>query len=134
MKGDYYRYLAEFLPEGEKRTKVVSGAENAYKTACDLATSDLLTTNPIRLGLALNYSVFQYEILNAPEKACELAKQSFDDAMTDLDNVSEETYKDATLIMQLLRDNLTLWTSDHQADDGDKGEDEEVSSNDEGGD
>jgi len=72
--------------------------------------------------------------LNAPEKACELAKQSFDDAMTDLDNVSEETYKDATLIMQLLRDNLTLWTSDHQADDGDKGEDEEVSSNDEGGD
>jgi len=134
MKGDYYRYLAEFLPEGEKRTKVVSGAEKAYKTACDLATSDLLTTNPIRLGLALNYSVFQYEILNAPEKACELAKQSFDDAMTDLDNVTEETYKDATLIMQLLRDNLTLWTSDHQADDGDKGEDEEGSSNDEGGD
>jgi len=124
MKGDYFRYLAEFLV-GDKRNEVIDGAGKAYKAAFDLATTDLLTTHPIRLGLALNYSVFQYEILNSPEKACQLAKQAFDDAIADLDNVSEDSYKDATLIMQLLRDNLTLWTSDMQADDGDDDEEKD---------
>jgi len=118
MKGDYYRYLAEFLV-GDKRQEAVDGAGRAYKVAFDLATTDLATTHPIRLGLALNYSVFQYEILGSPEQACSLAKQAFDDAIADLDNVSEDSYKDATLIMQLLRDNLTLWTSDMQAEEGD---------------
>lgn len=93
----------------------------------------------IRLGLALNFSVFYYEILNSPDRACHLAKQAFDDAIAELDTLSEESYKDSTLIMvpshlplppirynpshlcvyvltyrvqQLLRDNLTLWTSD----------------------
>lgn len=45
-------------------------------------------------------------------RACHLAKQAFDEAIADLDSLSEESYKDSTLIMQLLRDNLTLWTSD----------------------
>eukprot|EP01088_Endostelium_zonatum_P009026 TRINITY_DN22211_c0_g1_i1.p1 TRINITY_DN22211_c0_g1~~TRINITY_DN22211_c0_g1_i1.p1 ORF type:complete len:261 (+),score=75.11 TRINITY_DN22211_c0_g1_i1:35-817(+) len=121
MKGDYFRYLAEFLT-GDRRQEAVDGAGKAYKVAFDLAKTDLTTTHPIRLGLALNYSVFQYEILNSPEQACSLAKQAFDDAIADLDNVSEDSYKDATLIMQLLRDNLTLWTSDMQAEEG---EDEE---------
>jgi len=76
-----------------------------------VAQTDLAPTHPIRLGLALNYSVFYYEILNSPDQACHLAKQAFDDAIAELDTLSEESYKDSTLIMQLLRDNLTLWTS-----------------------
>lgn len=68
------------------------------------------------MGLALNFSVFYYEILNTPDRACHLAKKAFDEAIAELDTLSEESYKDSTLIMQLLRDNLTLWTSDMQGD------------------
>eukprot|EP01126_Amoeba_proteus_P046586 TRINITY_DN5271_c0_g1_i2.p1 TRINITY_DN5271_c0_g1~~TRINITY_DN5271_c0_g1_i2.p1 ORF type:complete len:238 (-),score=51.51 TRINITY_DN5271_c0_g1_i2:68-781(-) len=115
MKGDYFRYLAEFASEEKKKSYATQG-QQAYQEARNAEVS-LAPTHPIRLGLALNYSVFYYEILNNPEKACELAKKAFDDAIAELDNLSEDTYKDATVIMQLLRDNLTLWTSDIQEDD-----------------
>lgn len=111
MKGDYYRYLAEFAT-GDKRTTSSDNSLEAYKAASGIANVELPPTHPIRLGLALNFSVFYYEILNAPNDACKLAKQAFDDAIAELDTLSEESYKDSTLIMQLLRDNLTLWTSD----------------------
>ena len=88
----------------------------AYKSASDVADSSLAPTHPIRLGLALNFSVFYYEILNSPDRACRLAKAAFDEAISELDALSEESYKDSTLIMQLLRDNLTLWTSDMQSE------------------
>ncbi|KAJ3099024.1 hypothetical protein HDU97_003510 [Phlyctochytrium planicorne] len=113
MKGDYHRYLAEFAT-GDKRKDAASQAHDAYKAATDVAQTELAPTHPIRLGLALNFSVFYYEILNSPDRACHLAKQAFDDAIAELDTLSEESYKDSTLIMQLLRDNLTLWTSDLQ--------------------
>lgn len=64
----------------------------------------------------MNFSVFYYEILNSPDRACHLAKQAFDDAIAELDSLSEESYRDSTLIMQLLRDNLTLWTSSDGGD------------------
>ncbi|GAB7345330.1 hypothetical protein MBLNU457_3683t1 [Dothideomycetes sp. NU457] len=110
MKGDYHRYLAEFA-SGEKRKGAATAAHDAYKNATDVAQTELTPTHPIRLGLALNFSVFYYEILNSPDRACHLAKQAFDDAIAELDSLSEESYRDSTLIMQLLRDNLTLWTS-----------------------
>ncbi|CAK7243093.1 MAG: hypothetical protein STHCBS139747_004601 [Sporothrix thermara] len=110
MKGDYHRYLAEFA-SGDKRRVAATAAHEAYKSATDVAQTELTPTHPIRLGLALNFSVFYYEILNSPDRACHLAKQAFDDAIAELDSLSEESYRDSTLIMQLLRDNLTLWTS-----------------------
>ncbi|CAL0319306.1 unnamed protein product [Lupinus luteus] len=113
MKGDYHRYLAEFKIGDEKK----SAAEEtmlSYKAAQDIAQADLAPTHPIRLGLALNYSVFYYEILNQSDKACAMAKQAFEEAIAELDTLGEDSYKDSTLIMQLLRDNLTLWTSDLQ--------------------
>ena len=105
----------------------------AYKAATEVATTDLAPTHPIRLGLALNFSVFYYEILNSPDQACHLAKQAFDDAIagtsstpielgslttaSELDTLSEESYKDSTLIMQLLRDNLVcLWSGSLRQD------------------
>lgn len=117
MKGDYYRYLAEVVPtEKGERQGVVEQSQEAYKQAFDVAKGEMQPTHPIRLGLALNYSVFFYEILNSPDQACHLAKQAFDEAIAELDQLQEDSYKDSTLIMQLLRDNLTLWTSDTQDD------------------
>ncbi|CAD6222380.1 GSCOCG00000942001-RA-CDS [Cotesia congregata] len=158
MKGDYYRYLAE-VATGETRNAVVNDSQKAYqdafeiskekmqpthpirlglalnfsvfyyeilnspdkacqlaKQAFDIAKAKMQPTHPIRLGLALNFSVFYYEIINSPARACHLAKQAFDDAIAELDTLNEDSYKDSTLIMQLLRDNLTLWTSDTQGD------------------
>jgi 14-3-3 protein epsilon len=129
-KGDYHRYLAEFAI-GEKRKESADKSLEAYKNATEVAQTDLAPTHPIRLGLALNFSVFYYEILNSPDQACHLAKQAFDDAIagiyilkfqiykfegyltprTELDTLSEESYKDSTLIMQLLRDNLVNFFS-----------------------
>jgi 14-3-3 protein epsilon len=109
MKGDYHRYLAE-SSSGDARQAPANLALEAYKAALEIA-QELPTTNPIRLGLALNFSVFYYEILNSPENAIQLAKQAFDNAIERLESLSDDTYKDSTLIMQLLRDNITLWTS-----------------------
>jgi len=125
MKGDYYRYLVEVANDVTEdltksaREALAKKSEEAYEKATRIA-SKMPSTNPIRLGLALNFSVFYYEIRTAQEKACELAKKAFDDAIAELDTLSEESYKDSTLIMQLLRDNLTLWTSETQDEqDGD---------------
>jgi len=113
MKGDYYRYLAEVLNQKEDS---VLKSEEAYKQASEAAGS-LASTHPIKLGLALNFSVFYYEIMNKPDQACSLAKDAFDNAIAELDNLKEDSYKDSTLIMQLLRDNLTLWTSEGGANE-----------------
>merc|ERR1712185_44321 len=117
MKADYYRYIAEFSA-GDAKGKAAESARLAYAEASAVAEKDLAVTHPIRLGLALNFSVFHYEVLNSPDEACKMARTAFEDAIAELDNVSEESYKDSTLIMQLLRDNLTLWTSDQDADQG----------------
>lgn len=116
MTGDYYRYLAESVTDQNHDKK----AADFYAQAFAIAKDKLQPTHPIRLGLALNYSVCYYEILKDKAKACELAKQAFDEAISKLDKLEEADYKDSTLIMQLLRDNLTLWTSSDQ--DGDGGE------------
>ncbi|KOX67865.1 14-3-3 protein zeta [Melipona quadrifasciata] len=123
---------------------VVEDSQKAYQEAFDIAKSKMQPTHPIRLGLALNFSVFYYEIINSPARACHLAKQveqtnklqsiisvswyycaAFDDAIAELDTLNEDSYKDSTLIMQLLRDNLTLWTSDTQGDADEAQEEEE---------
>mmetsp|Transcript_72142 Transcript_72142/g.202454 ORF Transcript_72142/g.202454 Transcript_72142/m.202454 type:complete len:242 (+) Transcript_72142:114-839(+) len=123
MKGDYHRYLSEFQV-GDTRKASAGAALDAYQAASGIASNDLPPTHPIRLGLALNFSVFYYEILNSPDQACQIAKQAFDDAIAELDTLNEESYKDSTLIMQLLRDNLTLWTSDQNDADGADKDDE----------
>ena len=122
MRGDYYRYLCEFT-SGERRKQVIQDAQDSYREA--VTESELLnSTHPIRLGLALNYSVFYYEILKQPDIAVKLAKTAFDNAINEIDDLEDDTYQDTAPIMQLLRDNLTLWTSDLEksVDDQEQGD------------
>jgi 14-3-3 protein epsilon len=119
MKADYHRYITEYAT-GDQHQLNAQAALEAYEEATKIAVDKLKTTNPIRLGLALNYSVFQYEVENNPAKACKIAKSAFDEAMADIDHIQEDQYKDSTTIMQLIRENLTLWTSEMQEDEGDE--------------
>ena len=112
MKGDYFRYLAE-IAVGDDRKTVVENSHQAYIEATEISKKEMKPVHVVALGLALNYSKFLYEILNAPEEACNLAQTAFDDANAELDTIDEETYKDFALdIMQQMRDNINLWSQD----------------------
>merc|ERR1712039_142050 len=87
MKADYYRYIAEYKT-GKEKDDAAENARKAYADAAAVAEKDLAVTHPIRLGLALNYSVFQYEVLNQPDEACKMARTAFEDAIAELDNVA----------------------------------------------
>lgn len=110
MEGDYYRYMAEIQSTYKEKNVEKEQALKSYADAKKLADG-LSFTDPIRLGLYLNFSVFQYEIMDNTDEACKLARSAFDAAISELDTLSDDYYKDSTLIMQLLRDNLTLWSS-----------------------
>jgi hypothetical protein len=107
MIGDYYRYVAESAAE-DKVAAVRDGALKGYSAAQSHATT-LNACNPIRLGLALNYSVFQYEVMNDHKKACELGESALTEALEKIDDVDEETFRDAKSIIELLKENLSLW-------------------------
>jgi len=118
MIGDYYRYLTEAFKDNEEYKRACN---KNYSDAMDIAKEHIAPTHPTRLGLALNYSVCHYEILDQKDEACALAKAAFDEAIEKLDSLADNSYKDATLIMQLLRDNLTIWNqTDEDAADKDQ--------------
>lgn len=119
MQGDYFRYLVEIKSDDKDK---VENSKEAYEKATEKADK-LAETHPIRLGLALNFSVFYYEIERDPDKACQLAEGAFNKAMAKMidheqnENTEESSYKDSTLILQLLRDNLTLWKQEADEQD-----------------
>ena len=113
MIGDYYRYVAESA-SADKLGEVKNGALTGYQQAAELSKG-LNDCNPIRLGLALNFSVFHYEVMNDHKKACELGEQALSEALEKIDDVDEETFRDAKSIIELLKENLSLW----KEEDGD---------------
>nr|KAJ0186616.1 hypothetical protein LSAT_V11C900455190 [Lactuca sativa] len=66
---------------GDERKEPAMDVMNSYKAAQDIATTNMVPTHPLRLGLALNFPVFYYEILNSPDKACNMAKQESEEAI-----------------------------------------------------
>jgi hypothetical protein len=114
LSGDIYTALAlALVATGNLRLIYIESAQQSYKNAFDDAKKGLPSTNVYRLKLALDYSIFYFEVLSAPDRACHLAKQAFDDAIAELDDLSEEQHRETAALMQRLRDKLTLWTSDN---------------------
>ena len=70
--------------------------------------------NPIKLGLALNFSVFHYEVMKNHKAACELADVALQDALDKIDELEEEDFRDAKSIIELLKENLTLWKEEEE--------------------
>ena len=112
MIGDYYRYVAE-CAHADKIETVKNGALENYQLAQSKCQS-LNACNPIRLGLALNFSVFHYEVMNNHKQACNLGEQALSDALEKIDDVDEETFRDAKSIIELLKENLSLWKEEEE--------------------
>lgn len=117
MRADYQRYLCEICIDNERKNRADQSMYN-YQSAISEAAEKLPVTHPLRLGLYLNFSVFYYEIMNRCDRACKIARAAFDDAIAELDTMSEETYRDSTIILQLLRDNIKLWESQQEVQKG----------------
>mmetsp|Transcript_27381 Transcript_27381/g.43878 ORF Transcript_27381/g.43878 Transcript_27381/m.43878 type:complete len:235 (+) Transcript_27381:54-758(+) len=111
MQGDYSRYLAEFTT-GDLKARAVNTAAACYKDAMDEASRTLFHTHPVRLGLALNFSVFQHEVLGAPLAAIETASAAHAAACQEIVNLPPEAQEAAQCSVELLADNLKFWTSD----------------------
>jgi 14-3-3 protein epsilon len=110
MKGDYHRYYAEIVTGDTQK----QAALDAYEKATQAAVSSLAPTHPIRLGLVLNFSVFHYEIMKQQEIGYKQAFDAYNEAVTELESLDDEAYRESNLIVQLLRDNLNLWTDEQQ--------------------
>ena len=116
MQGDYHRYRAETTASGDASALSKARALTAYTEALGVATPHLSAMHPIRLGLALNFSVFYYEIMKETEKGVEMAKRAFEEGVKGIETLDEEAYKESSLILHLLRDNLMLWKEDAPED------------------
>ena len=113
MVGDYYRYIAENAKDAMLED-VKGKAKAAYEEA---NTVDLPACNPIKLGLALNFSVFNYEVLKDHAKACQLADDALQQALDKIDELEEDDFRDAKSIIELLKENLTLWKEEEEGAD-----------------
>jgi 14-3-3 protein epsilon len=109
MKADYYRYMAENV-EGEDKKQYSENSLDSYKKATDSA-KNLGVLNPIRLGLSLNFSVFYYEVIGSRDVACQISKETLDEARKAIQDVDEDDneYQDAFSIINLLQENLNMW-------------------------
>ena len=114
MVGDYYRYIAE----NAKDAKLEEVKQQALKAYTEANQIPLPPCNPIKLGLALNFSVFHYEVLKNHKAACELADQALQNALDKIDELEEDDFRDAKSIIELLKENLTLWKEEEEGGDG----------------
>ena len=107
MKADYYRYICECFTESILEEAKIKG-KLFYELASSLALG-LPKCDPIRLGVALNYSVFYCEILKNKEIGHQIVTESFDAALAEMGTVDDEHYKNFSGFLQSLKDNISKW-------------------------
>lgn len=112
MVGDYYRYMAENA-KGSSLDHAKNKALESYQQAMQI---ELPACDPIKLGLALNFSVFYYEAHKNTKEAVALAGQALEDALDKIDELEEDEFRDAKGIIELLKENLTLWKEEEEGD------------------
>lgn len=122
IAGDFNRYIAEvpasaweisgFGKNSEILTGAIEKAQGFYSKAFAEAQTHLAPTHPVRLGLELNFSVFYCEILMDKRKAYEFAKESYEDAIAELDEEDFGKNDEANTTLSIIRDNIELWSRD----------------------
>jgi len=113
IKGDFYRYSAEFLKKGEGHfNRVFQEGVKAYESAHQIANAELPCESLIYLNLCLNYSVFYYKIARNTLKACEVILQTLYKLNHEMDAIPEEIQKTIQPTKCLLENNLMLWASE----------------------
>ena len=115
IKADYYRYHCEFA-ENDAFDEAKDKAEKIYKEAYDLALKEISIYNSVRLGLALNYSVFEYEIMDNKNDAYNIAQKAYDEVMKVVDDLEKDRTSENLLLIQLLKENLNLWNNEMEGE------------------
>jgi len=111
IKADFCRYLTEFQT-GDALAASTNSALEAYRDAYSHASLNLQSTNPTRLSVALNFSVFYHDIIQSTEKAYEIANESYNFARHDLNSLPDHAFTDATDIMQILKEDMMKWSKE----------------------
>ena len=110
MKGDYWRYDAEFQSE-KLRTHAIEEAEKCYEVALKHAEENLAVNHPMRLGLILNYTVLLADACGEREKGRAVAMAAIEAAEKAFGEDDKESHdkRDAEICLKLLKDNCELW-------------------------
>ena len=116
LKADHYRYLCEISNEKELENNLTL-AEKYYKEAYDMANKELNLINNERIGLALNFALFYYEIKGNKKEGYNIAKNCFEETMKYFNDFEKFKAKDALMLIQLLKENLIFWSSEMNEDE-----------------
>ncbi|EAX89480.1 14-3-3 protein [Trichomonas vaginalis G3] len=111
LKANYYRYVCEFIDDDDEKNTVAEKANQCYNSAIEIAKNDIPPYKPSYLGLLLNYSVFLYEILDKKEEAIELSQRTYNESSPLVEENSESSFNNATMILNLISENLAIWNN-----------------------
>jgi 14-3-3 protein epsilon len=113
LKADYWRYISE-NKQGDEKAGAAQQAGEAYEAALAIASADIPPYTPTSLGLVLNYAVYLYEIGGKKQEAIDLAKKTHEECALTIGNNTKEAYTEATGILQLLNENVSIWSQGNQ--------------------
>jgi hypothetical protein len=111
LKGDYYRYDAEFQID-DLKNQAIKNADTCYERALSLA-DEFEISNPMRLGLILNYCVFVVDVKGDKENGRELARTTMERATQKIKELDAQD-QDTEICLKLLEDNVRLWKEEDE--------------------